>query len=328
MYLTAPSDLIYLLCYYIASGVIGIGAALLWTAQGSIVTVMSSPATLGFYNGVFWGIFMMNYVSGGLITQFVINDSGPVLLYTIFSSIAGMGVLGLLFIRTTPSLKRQKTSEIRFNILETVKLLVFRRFLLLWPAVMYSGFSSAFFNAIFTAYMGSAFVGYSLVIFGICEVLGSVIGGRLSDRIGRTPVFLFSCVCTMTGVCFAASSSPNEELHVWRYFLAYAFLGLGDSGFNTQVQGAIGHFFPSQSQPAFAGYRFLLSVCAMIGSLSGQWLTPGGALPAPWPIMLPSMVLWVILLCALVCWLYLDFRVQPVFEFQSEVQTEVITIQD
>ena len=61
-----PPGIVYQVAYYAASAVIGVGAALLWTSQGSIVTVMASPATLGFYNGVFWAAFMCNYLAGGL----------------------------------------------------------------------------------------------------------------------------------------------------------------------------------------------------------------------------------------------------------------------
>lgn len=53
--------------------IIGFGAAVLWTSQGSLLTVMSSKDTLGLFNGIFWGLFMGNYVIGGLITQVCFN---------------------------------------------------------------------------------------------------------------------------------------------------------------------------------------------------------------------------------------------------------------
>lgn len=309
-----PPGPLYQLLYYGASVIIGLGAALLWTAQGSIVTVMASVETRGLYNGVFWGTFMCNYLAGGLITEFILgtdalqpskSDQDIVRLYIIFTTLAVASALGLFFLRMTPALRRQK--HVRLNLLETVSLMVDKRFLCLWPAIMYSGFSSAFFNVLYTSYMGRKWVGLNLIVFGGCEVLGSIVGGQLSDRIGRTPVFLFSCLCTMIGVCLAALSTPGllSGPDLWYYFAAYAFLGLGDSGFNTQVQAVLGHFYPDHSQPAFAGYRFLLSVCAMIGSLAGFWLDPHS-------ILIPAIVLWSVLLVALVGWIVLDWWVQSV----------------
>ena len=309
----------YEVVYYLASAVIGIGAALLWTSQGSIVTIMATPATLGFYNGVFWAAFMSNYLAGGLITEFVLGtatNASEIRLYIIFSTLAVSSVLGMLLIRSTPSIARQPMSG--FKVFETVKMLGDRRYRYLWPAIIYSGFSSAFFNVIYTGYIGSAWVGLVLVVFGACEVIGSLVGGRVSDLVGRTPVFLVSCLCTLVGISLAAMSVPNLAggTGVVYYFLAYAFMGFGDSGFNTQVQGVIGKFYPEESQPAFAAYRFLLSISAMIGSISGFYLSNR-------TILIPVGVLWGNLILALTGWLILDFRIASVSDAKKD-QREMI----
>jgi MFS family permease len=326
--LVPMSDPLYQTVYYFASIVIGVGAALLWTAQGSLVTVMASTTTLGFFNGVFWALFMGNYIVGGLVTQFVLKYYSETVLYAVFSSLAVASVAGLFMIRTTPSIKssgKQKKAE-PFNLLETVKLIVDKKFLFLWPAIAYSGFTSAFYNVIYTDYIGKTWVGFALVVFGICEVLGSVVGGKMSDRVGRTPVFLISCVCTLLGVCFAAMSEPNQiNSGTWYYFVSYGFLGLGDSGFNTQVQGALGMYYKNESQPAFAGYRFLLSVCVTIGSIGGRWLTRE-YLSAPWDIMIPCIILFVNLVLAAACWMYLDVYVAAVSEKKVVEDDKIIEI--
>ena len=298
------------------------GAAVLWTSQGSLLTVMADKGTLGGFNGIFWSVFMVNYVIGGIITQFVLKSTSSTVLYIVFSCMAGVSVLGLLLIRTTPSIAGGRGKGEPLRLAETARIMMERRFRYLWAAMCYSGFSSSFFSIYYTAYVGSQWVGLALVALGSAEVLGSIVSGRVSDRIGRTPVFIASCVATLVGVSVAAMS-PRESSSegVWMYFVAFGFLGLGDSGFNTQVQGAIGHFHKNASQPAFAGYRFLLSVTSMIGAISGRYLH---TMTAPWDILIPCMVLWGVLLLALVSWVYLDLAIDPV----SEQKDSELHIQD
>jgi MFS family permease len=66
----------YKALYFIASSVIGIGASVLWTSQGSLLTVMADKSNLGALNGVFWSLFMFSYVFGGLITEFLLSRFG------------------------------------------------------------------------------------------------------------------------------------------------------------------------------------------------------------------------------------------------------------
>ena len=63
----------YQALYYSASAVIGIGASVLWTSQGSLLAVMAEKNNLGALNGVFWSLFMISYIFGGLITNFLLK---------------------------------------------------------------------------------------------------------------------------------------------------------------------------------------------------------------------------------------------------------------
>ncbi len=288
------------------------GAAVLWTSQGSLLTVMADKGTLGGFNGIFWSVFMINYVIGGIIAQFVLKNASSTVLYIVFSCMAGASVLGLLLIRSTPSIAPGRGKGEPLRLAETARIMVERRFRYLWPAMCYSGFSSSFFSIYYTAYIGAQWVGLALVALGAAEVLGSIVGGRVSDRIGRTPVFVASCVSTLAGVSVAAMSPRGSSSEgVWMYFVAFALMGLGDSGFNTQVQGAVGHYHKNASQPAFAGYRFILSITSMVGAISGRYLH---LMDSPWDILIPCLVLWGVLMLALLGWVYLDIAIDPVSE--------------
>jgi hypothetical protein len=75
----------------------GIGAALLWTAQGQLCMAYPSPETKGHYFAIFWIIFNFGAVIGGIIT-FVSNyhsrsDAAGPETFLIFSAIMGVGSL-------------------------------------------------------------------------------------------------------------------------------------------------------------------------------------------------------------------------------------------
>ena len=200
----------------------------------------------------------------------------------------------------------------KYSVFETLLLFKDKRVLMLFPSVAYSGLSAAYINVIYPKYVGTNWIGYSLIVYGVAEVVGSIAGGKASDKIGRTPVFIASCIATAAGVLVASLSSyqlsndPKADLStLWMYFVAYFLLGLGDSGFNTQVQSALGYFKQDSTQAAFAYYRMVLSVFAAIGSISGKYIQRD-YLAAPWDILLPSIVLWVSVCIALVSWIILD----------------------
>ena len=95
--------------YYSINVVTGVGGffffkgSVLWTAQGSLVALSASKKTLGLFNGIFFCVFMVNYLVGGIITQNVLNktEGGQTLLYIIFTILGCVSWGGFFFIRPT-----------------------------------------------------------------------------------------------------------------------------------------------------------------------------------------------------------------------------------
>ena len=199
--------------------------------------------------------------------------------------------------------------------------------LLLVPSIAYSGLSAAFIYAIYPGHIGGQWLGYGLLCFGGAEFVGSLVGGKLSDRIGRVPVFVFSVMATTAGVVSGVMSpvhgAANEsEPASWLFFFSFFWLGMGDSGFNTQVQAAIGHFHPgSTSQSAFAFYRGVLSLFAAIGAIGGRWCTVEYFPDGLWDVLLPGVILWGSVVLALGTFLFLHFRVQSVDHHHLATET-------
>jgi MFS family permease len=96
--------------FYTSAFLLGIGAALLWTAQGVYVAVsinkhervnnLVSSSTQGFINGVFFGLFSTSQTIGNLVASFLFRlNYQQWIIFTIMTSIAGAGVIGFIFLR-------------------------------------------------------------------------------------------------------------------------------------------------------------------------------------------------------------------------------------
>ena len=55
---------------YVASGLLGIGAAIIWTAQGMFLTINSDPETMARNSGIFWSILQCSLILGNTFIYF------------------------------------------------------------------------------------------------------------------------------------------------------------------------------------------------------------------------------------------------------------------
>jgi MFS family permease len=89
---------------YIASAVIGFGAAILWVALGVFITQNSTRTTYATNTGIFWSVFQLNNIIGNLTTWAIYTpslSSSPT-LYLGFAGVATVGTLMLFALRPPP----------------------------------------------------------------------------------------------------------------------------------------------------------------------------------------------------------------------------------
>ena len=82
----------------LGGGILGVGAALLWTGQGRLILDYAAvaPSQSGTLMGVFWAVFQCSAIVGGLITFLFYSESpsgGSVGLYVIFLCFIVVGAL-------------------------------------------------------------------------------------------------------------------------------------------------------------------------------------------------------------------------------------------
>jgi MFS family permease len=113
-------------------------------------------------------------------------------------------------------------------------------------------------------------MGYCLMIFGACEVIGSFASGLISDRIGRLPVLLSAAPIVASGLtCSVLATKQTYFL----FFIAYALFGLGDSCVNVIVYSSLGTLLRNDLQSAFAFLRLLIAAGTALGFVLSLYLS-------------------------------------------------------
>lgn len=108
--LFVAANIVYVeLLLYLSSGLLGLGASVLWTAQGAYISNCSAlheqqlglptSSTLGFFNGLFFSIFQVNQLLGNLLAAALFKaDVSTGTIFIVMTAICAVGALTLLFL--------------------------------------------------------------------------------------------------------------------------------------------------------------------------------------------------------------------------------------
>jgi MFS family permease len=200
---------------YTASIIIGLGAAVIWTAQGDFLGMQSPTDKLMMRNtGIFWVLFQCSLVIGNLYIYLAWSGKDNVgrseinLLFTGLSVLAGIGTIVFLLLKapfcgssdgsneesgdellkkdTKPNEQKENESSITIiinGIKNSFSLLLTMDMILIAPLFLYSGFSLSFFSGIYTTAVGNTKLlegaASMLGLVGVGIGLGQVVGGGI-----------------------------------------------------------------------------------------------------------------------------------------------------
>lgn len=245
--------------YLGASAVIGFGAAVLWTAQGAMVIRSAPPAKLGAYNGLFFGIFQWSQILGNLLVGILMSKGiSNYILFLILTIIGSTSIVGILFLRRPKAPPTQTGEPFSKRILQTFSVTFTKQMALLYMTMIYSGVSQTYFFGVFPKTRPQHQLGYIMTAFGAADVLGSLVAGYVSDKIGRVPIII-TCALSMTaGAVLFFLQFPLHILPEAEYlsYVIAVLLGIADSGFNTQIYATLGVVFPDRVEAAVGAYKF------------------------------------------------------------------------
>ncbi|CAJ1075923.1 UNC93-like protein MFSD11 [Xyrichtys novacula] len=224
----------YTWSFYTASVLVGIGAAILWTAQGNVLAINSTDTTIGRNSGIFWALLQFSLFFGNLYIYCAwhghvhITDKDR---QTVFISLTVISLVGcfLFFLIRKPDpepcaseaseslLQAESTesnslastpglcSQALDAFVKACKMFVTKEMLLLGTSIGYTGLELTFYSGVYGTCIGAmtrfgkdakSLIGISGIFIGIGEILGGGIFGMLNkcNRFGRNPVVLLGLI--------------------------------------------------------------------------------------------------------------------------------------
>ncbi|XP_039979810.1 UNC93-like protein MFSD11 [Xiphias gladius] len=209
----------YTWSFYTASVLVGIGAAVLWTAQGNVLAINSSDTTIGRNSGIFWALLQFSLFFGNLYIYCAwhghvhITDKDR---QTVFISLTVISLVGcfLFFLirKPDPESSPPEVSESLLQVestesstasspgpglcsqaldafVQACKIFVTKEMLLLSISIGYTGLELTFYSGVYGTCIGAmtrfghdakSLIGISGIFIGIGEILGGGVFGMLN----------------------------------------------------------------------------------------------------------------------------------------------------
>lgn len=282
---------------YFASGIMGMGAAVIWTGQGNYLTLSSSAATIQRDSGIFWAMLQCSMFFGNLFVFFqfqgqeTIGESTRTMVFWVLTGVAIVGIVFLCVLRKPRGNDDNPLPEVvpPFQALKNAGVMFLTKdMLLLCVTFFYTGIELSFYSGVYSTSIGATkilgnqakeLIGISGIAIGVGAVLGGALFGILGSktiRWGRSPIVIGGFIVHILAFFLIFLNLPDESpiketdqeayittnpaLAIFCSFL----LGFGDSCYNTQIYSTLGGVFAHDSASAFAIFKFMQSVAAAI----------------------------------------------------------------
>ncbi|KAJ3391301.1 DUF895 domain membrane protein [Entophlyctis sp. JEL0112] len=232
----------------------GLGASVLWAAQGVYVTRCAKPENVGKFTGVFFGIFWWASILGPLLIHLLLKANvEKILVFKILALVGSCGTLVFVYLgifRPEPSnpfvAQVESTDAVppeTFKFLKTFKIMFTRSMFLLAPLF----------------YMTSADLENKLLLqatFGTTLMITSFIIGGITDRFGSRPLMVLDFILHVGASCVLRFWGPFNNFSV--LFPCAVVLAFSDSLLMNQIYKLLGTLFPNKTDTpsAFAAYKF------------------------------------------------------------------------
>uniref|UniRef100_A0A671KAM4 UNC93-like protein MFSD11 n=1 Tax=Sinocyclocheilus anshuiensis TaxID=1608454 RepID=A0A671KAM4_9TELE len=205
----------YTSSFYTLSVLLGIAAAVLWTAQGNLLTINSKDSTIGRNSGIFWALMQFRYILlvSGEKRYFLVSDKDR---QTVFITLTVISLVGnfLFFLIQRPdpepapsdaseSLLPADISDSNSVSLCSQAFEAFKDYLncnveTMWLPIC-PGLELTFYSGVYGTCLGAmtqfgddakGLIGLSGILIGVGEILGGGVFGILDkcNRFGRNPV--------------------------------------------------------------------------------------------------------------------------------------------
>ena len=263
----------------------GIIAAVLWTAEGIYLCANSTDSDRGKKSGVFWTLYMTGAALGNIAVFFLLKKiglsnytntsgwhGGASIMFLFLGCASLLGAIPMRMLKPSASEESNrkfvaKTSP-KVLIKKMVHLMISPSMRWLLLPMFYVGFEYVFIGSMLTRQVhDTGNVGLMMSIFCIIEMVVSTPLGVLLDRVGTVCMFTLSCIFEFIAIfVFWYANKSQGAL----FYLAFVFLSLADSAFETVLPTVIGHNY-TDLESANSTYRLFQymgsCVCYLIAPL-------------------------------------------------------------
>ncbi|XP_062421783.1 UNC93-like protein MFSD11 [Pungitius pungitius] len=210
----------YTWSFYTASVLVGVGAAVLWTAQGNVLAINSSESTIGRNSGIFWALLQFSLFFGNLYIYFAWHGHDHITdkdRQTVFISLTVISLVGcfLFFLIRKPdpepaaneaaesllqadstesssgegSPPRGLWSQALEAFVKACKMFATPEMMLLSVSIGYTGLELTFYSGVYGTCIGAmtrfghdakSLIGLSGICIGIGEILGGGAFGMMN----------------------------------------------------------------------------------------------------------------------------------------------------
>lgn len=235
--------------FYLTSVLIGMGAAMLWTAQGHFLVENSDASTINRNTGMFWALLQCSMLFGNLYIYFdwngrtEISDSSRKNIFLSLLVASILGTLSFLVLRKNHHDEEMLSEEEGQSLLSTrvmykdrantavqdaksefktiLQLLKSKTILLLSPCMAYSGLELSFYSGVYGTCIGATtqfgvaakgLIGISGIVVGFGEIVGGGLFGLLckNNRFRRTSVVFLGMVVHFVAIYLIFLNIPDD----------------------------------------------------------------------------------------------------------------------
>jgi len=283
---------------YTSAVIIGMGAPVIWTGQGTFLAENSDPDTIGRNSGIVWALTQSSNFAGGVFTFFMFRGQEYISSHTrtvvgiVLLTVTCAGTLLMLTFKQKSAAREGDTPDTNTSpskaLKDSFKLFLTRDFFLLSLTFFYTGLQLNIWAGVLPTSVGfsgvfgenrKSLASICAIFIAVGEVLGGVIFGflgHITAKRGRDPIINLGFILSMASfllmflqIPFGATIDETKEeafIIPSKYLIIFTsfLMGFSDSCFNTQITSLLGGPFKEQSASAFAIYKFMQSLsCAM-----------------------------------------------------------------
>ncbi|CAI2357679.1 unnamed protein product [Caenorhabditis sp. 36 PRJEB53466] len=278
---------------YASSALLGFGASIIWTGQGSYLSQNCTKETTSRNSAMLWAMSESSLLAGGAFLFIVFSVQGATdqiatstinILYSVFFVLSLISSIIFALLRQPFYVETVDRKNYGKLVGSTFELMFTKKMIALAFVFAYTGIEQSFWTSIyptsvsFTRKLGSntnALLALNAICTGFGQMFAGAIFGLLGDKsrkIGRDSIILLGTIVHLVvyALCyinFPADSSLKKtddmggliEPSLAIALIAGALLGFGDAVWNTQIYSFLCDTYPKQSAQAFALFKFYQS---------------------------------------------------------------------